>query len=240
MPAVMTLSVNGQSWELGPDHIVEAFFTTVSCRLEPQGRGTRFPAVMDDLYSGYLLPRRAAVALQELEQIEAALRTLPVDRVVWSLTNMQWDDSQEPVDRHAADSFHYFIDKEGQPLLLRLRAAVQACANANQPLRFASAQESLFGVVSGLVCALLGIGWMFSGRAWFPNWSLHRIGMNASLPLWTFGMDLLMSGAGLMIAYGLPGVRDWFRRHQPVFLAVVLIAPIAWLVICARAGYLPD
>jgi hypothetical protein len=241
MRMVKTVSVGGDSSELAPQHVMDALFTTISCRLEPQGRGTRFPAIMDDLYSGYLRPGSAAKALQELREIEAALRKVPVDRVVWSLQMMQCDDSQEPVNHHAGDSFEYFIDQHGHPLISRLREAVQECMNTSRVLRLVSGKEGVQGTLYGLFCALLGVGWMVIGRTWFPHWHLQRIGMNsATMPLWTFGMDLVMAGVGLMIAFACPGVRDWFRRHQAVFMAVVLSAPIVWLVICARAGYLPD
>jgi 2,3-bisphosphoglycerate-dependent phosphoglycerate mutase len=241
MRIVKTVSVGGQSRELAPEHVMDALFTTISCRLEPQGRGTRFPAVMDDLYSGYLQPGRAPKALQELQEIEAALQKVPIDRVVWSLQKMHCDDSREPVNHHAGSSFEYFVDQDGQPLIWRLRDAVQECLSRGRVLRLVHDKEAVQGTLYGLFCALLGVGWMLAGRAWFPNWNLQRAGMtNAKMPLWTFGMYLVMTGAGLMIAFACPGVRDWFRRHQPVFMAVVLILPIVWLVICARAGYLPD
>ena len=86
------LSVGGRSRDLGPEHVVEAMFTTISCRLEPQGRGTRFPALMDDLYAGYLKPGRAAEVLWELQKVEADLRKVPVRDVVWSLANFRQDD----------------------------------------------------------------------------------------------------------------------------------------------------
>jgi hypothetical protein len=33
---------------------------------------------------------------------------------------------------------------------------------------------------------------------------------------------------------------DWFRRRPWALIAVALTAVIGWLVVCARAGFLPD
>jgi 2,3-bisphosphoglycerate-dependent phosphoglycerate mutase len=241
MNPVRILSVGGHSRELGPDHVIEALFTTISCRLEPQGRGTRFPAVTDDLYSGYLQPARAPDALRELQEIEAALHKIPVRDVVWNLAGSRPDDAHEPVNHHAANAFEYFVDPHGQPMISGLRDAVLECLNTTHVLRLAYPKEGRDGTLAGLVFALLGVAWMSGGRAWFPNWCVHPIGRpSAKMPIWTFGMDLVLLGAGIMLAYLSPGLRDWFRRHPPALVAVALIAPIAWLVICARAGFLPD
>jgi hypothetical protein len=146
------LSVGGQSRELAPDRVVEALFTTIGCRLEPQGQGTRFPAVMEDLYSGYLAPGRAAATLRELQEIEDALRKIPVSDVVWSLADLRrGDDAKEAVNHRAANAFDYFVDIDGRPLIWRLSERRDALA-------------------AGVALAALGFGWTLLGRALVPRW----------------------------------------------------------------------
>jgi len=234
-----TITIGATSRELGPERVVEALFTTIACRLEPHGRGTRFPAVMDDLYSGYLVPARAANARQELQEIEAALRKIPVGDVVWSLGDLRrGDDAGEPVNHGARNAFDYFVDVNGRPLVTRLRESVQECVNSTQVLRLGSPGDARIILLYGLFLVLLGFAWMILGRAYIPTWSLRRF--TASLPIWTFGMDFVMLGAGFMIAAAFPGVSDWFRRRPAQLGAIAIIAVLGWLVICARAGFLPD
>jgi len=64
--------------------MVSAFYDTVGCRLEPEGRATRFPAIMGDLYDGVLTAGRAEAALAELDEIERGLQALSPDRAMGS------------------------------------------------------------------------------------------------------------------------------------------------------------
>jgi transposase len=235
------LSLGGLSRELAPEHVVEALFTTIGCRLEPGGRGSRYPAVMDALYSGYLPSARTAEALRELQEIELALRRIPVRDVVWSLANVLHDDAGEPVNRHAGNAFEYFVDADGQPLILRLREGVQECLNTAHALRLARSNEARDGLVAAFYLSALGVAWMFLLRAFFPHWAVTPVySRDATIPIWTFGMDLVMLGVAFAIVQGCPSVRDWFRRHQAALILVVFSAPIAWLVVCWRAGFLRD
>jgi 2,3-bisphosphoglycerate-dependent phosphoglycerate mutase len=241
MTASKVLRVGGYSRELGPEDVIEALFTTISCRLESHGRGTRFPTVMNDLYSGYLNPGRAPEALRELQEIEVGLRKIPVGDVVWSLANFRRSDANEPVNRRAANAFDYFVDGHGLPLISLLADGLRESMNTTQVLRVSYPKEARDGLLGGLFFALPGVGWMVLGRAFFPNWCLRPISSHrGAVPIWTFGMDLVMLGAAIMIVGRFPAISDWFRRHQPALIAVVIILPIAWLVVCAGAGFLPD
>lgn len=236
------VTIGKTSRELAPEETVEAMFTTIGCRLEPQGRGTRFPVVMDEVYAGYLTPARAADALKELDEIEACLRGIPVTHIVWSLADLRRrDDTGEAVNHKASNAFDYFIDVDGRPLLARLRDGVQECLNSQQPLRLGEPKETRNGMIVGSALTLAGLAWMQVGHALIPGWSIGWLGSStARLPVWTFGMDLVMLGAGFLIAAPLPGLSDWFRRRPAALSTVAIVAVIAWLVVCARAGFLPD
>jgi hypothetical protein len=201
------LTVGGNSRELAPDRVIEALFTTIGCRLEPQGRGTRFPAVMDDLYSGYLTPGGAPDALRELQEIEDALRKIPVSDVIWSLADLRrGDNANEPVNHCAANAFEYFVDTDGRPLISRLRDGVRECLNSAQALRLAYPSEARGFLSYALFLAVLGFAWLFLGRALVPGWVLARHTVKGAIPIWTFGMDFVMLGIGIMTAAVFPGV----------------------------------
>ena len=237
--ATRVLTVGKQSRTLAPERVVEALFTTIGCRLEPHGQGTRFPAVMDDLYSGYLVPNRAPFAQRELLEIEAALRQVAVSEVVWSLADLRrGPDADEPVNHRAANAFEYFVDVDGIPLITRLRESVQQCLGSTQVLKLTNAGDASIFLFFGIALVLLGVAWLFLGRAFIPNWNLHYL--RAHMPLWTFGMDLVMMGTGIAVAGAFPGVSDWFRRRPAALAALAITCVIGWLVVCARAGFLPD
>jgi len=234
MSAPKILSVGDHSHELAPEHVIEAMFTTIACRLEARGRGTRFPVVMDDLYAGYLKPVRALAALGELQEIEAGLRSLPVGRVVWN-------NADEPVTRQAANALEFFVDERGRPLICRLREGVQECLSTVQVLRLDYRRKAGDVLLGGLLLIVPGVIWMLVGRAYFAHWNLAPVyNRKAGIPVWTFGMDLLMLGVAFMIHAAFPGLREWFRRRPVALVAVAIFAVIGWLAVCARAGFIPD
>jgi Immunity protein 70 len=237
------LTVGEDSRELASERVIQAMFTTIGCRLEPQGRGTRFATAMGDLYSGYLTPTRAPAALRDLQEIEAALRQIPVSDVVWSLSDLRrGDDANEPVNHRATNAFDYFVDIDGRPLISRLRDGVEDCLNRSQVLRVTHPHESRAGVLAGLSMVVLGLAWMILGHTWVPGWVLARRTSTGKvgIPIWTFGMDVGMVGVAFMIVAIFPGVYDWFRRRPAASITVVISAVLGWLVICAVADFLPD
>jgi len=237
---IRILRVGRQARELGQQSAMDALFITISCRLEPKGRGTRFPAVMDDLYSGFVRPDRAPAVLRELREIEDEARVLPVNQVLWNLDGRD-DEQDTPVNRRATNVFDYFIDAEGHPLLSRLQEGVRACHEQNQSLRLAYQGEVSGGLLSALILAALGTAWMWIGHALFPNWRVAPVfNRKAGIPVWTVGMDLVMFGVGIGIAMSFPALRDWFRRNTWALVVTAVTAVVGWLVVCARAGFLAD
>jgi 2,3-bisphosphoglycerate-dependent phosphoglycerate mutase len=77
------LLVGNETWRVGSPDLLHAFFSTVSVRLEPHGWGTRFPALMNELYQGELPVGSVETALSELLLARRELACLPASRVVW-------------------------------------------------------------------------------------------------------------------------------------------------------------
>jgi 2,3-bisphosphoglycerate-dependent phosphoglycerate mutase len=69
---------------LGQDYFVHSFFSTIAYQLEREGWGSRFPALMKELYMGRLAKERAPQARQELEQVHEELGRLPPEARVYA------------------------------------------------------------------------------------------------------------------------------------------------------------
>lgn len=125
----LDLQVGDDHWRLGSAEVLHAFFSTISVRLEPQGWGTRFPALMDELYQGELAPGRVETALSELLLARRELALRPPSQVVWDAdapdAPAPWGDA---VAGGAPDLSRCFYSDEGRDLfdvllagLMRLR-----------------------------------------------------------------------------------------------------------------------
>lgn len=131
------LHVGDLTWRVGSPDLLHAFFSTITVRLEPQGWGTRFPALMNELYQGELTPGRVETALSELLLARRELSFLPAARMVWDA-----DDPDAPSPRGAAmaggapDASKCFFTEDGKDLFdVLLAALVRLRATADGALR---------------------------------------------------------------------------------------------------------
>ncbi len=162
------LRVGSQTFDLGPPLIIEGLFATIRYRLEPGGRGTRYPIVMNRLYGGRMAPLDADATSKELHEIDTGLAHLAPDRVVWSISDLRRrDDSGFAVNHAAGTARDYFIAGDGRPLPPLILEAVQLSRDRNEPLVLSSSEAAvksrtyLFLLVTGF----LGLCWAicFSG-----------------------------------------------------------------------------
>ena len=75
--------VKNTMWIGGEDFWLHSFFSTIAYRLEPDGWGSRFPALMNELYVGRLPLERVPEPRAELETIRSDLQQLPPDARVF-------------------------------------------------------------------------------------------------------------------------------------------------------------
>jgi hypothetical protein len=232
------LRVGGQTYDLGPPIVIDGLFATITYRLEPDGRGTRFPTVMNRLYAGRLSPSEAPAAFQELREIEDRLTTLTPDRAVWSLSDLRRrDDSQLPVNRFARHLGDYFVAGNGRPLLATLQEAVHLSQDRNQSVVLASSEtrQQNRGALMRLV---LGLVWSVVGYVFFRDWILTtyyshydsngqwHIATDSEGPLLgPLGIFIFAEGLASLIGARYPALADWFNRR-------------GWrnVVVCARVG----
>lgn len=122
-------------WPVGTSDFLHAFFSTIAARLEPEGWGTRFPAVMKTLYSGQIGGEEAARALAELDQIREELRAFPPSEVVWDYEDRSkrppWGDD---IAATITDLGNYFVTEDGRDLFEVLGEAVGYAARSEYPV----------------------------------------------------------------------------------------------------------
>lgn len=115
--------------ELGTHDFVHAFFSTVSCHLEPDGWGAQYPALMNELYQGRLGADRAAEALRELADAKRKLRNIPPSEVVWDIENL---DARPPWGDHVSGDIsnlsNYFVTSDGKDLFGVMETVIQKLA----------------------------------------------------------------------------------------------------------------
>ena len=119
------LLVGDDQWVVGSPGLLHAFFSTVSVRLEHGGWGSRFPALMDELYQGELPVTSVETALSELLLAQRELSCLPATGLVWDADDpgarSSWADA---VAGGAPDLSRCFFTQEGRDLFDVLRAAL--------------------------------------------------------------------------------------------------------------------
>lgn len=71
-------------WTVGEDCFLHSFFSTIAHQVEREGWGSRFPALMKELYVGRLRRERVPQARGELEQVREALSRLPPEARVYA------------------------------------------------------------------------------------------------------------------------------------------------------------
>lgn len=122
-------------WEVGSPDFLKSFFSTIAARLEPDGWGSRFPAVMRTLYGGKIEGEEAARAGAELDQIREELREYPPSEVVWDYEDRS---KQPPWGDEIADTItdlgNYFVTSNGEDLFDVLSEALAYAARSEYPL----------------------------------------------------------------------------------------------------------
>lgn len=227
----------GREVELTDPATLDAFFATVSYRLEPDGWATRFPFTLDHLNAGRLGPAEARGAVAELDTIARELRDLPARRAVWDYQDTRpRDDADLPVRRDAANLHEYFVANDGRtPLAERLREAAATAGERHGSVRVQTkrAHEELTRAGTLL---LLGLGIGVAGLIWFPDWFLTSHGGKDGPLIWAMGFLLAGFGVWGLLEARAPALAAWRRRHPVLAGIVATVVTIAVVVASWRSG----
>ena len=223
----MILKVGTTVREIGPLALLLGFYDTVGCRLEPSGRGSRFPLIMTELHEGRLSPASGNGALSELSEIETGLRHLPAAQVLMpSVTR-----------KNAANALDCFASPDGNTLIAHLRAAIEDSVRSRQPIDVLDSDRGRGQSYAALGLFLLGAAWCLFGYALFPNWVVRSAVIpndTGGLPIWQFGFAWMALGVAFGIAAALPGVRVWFARHQWAGATLAILLVLTWVALGAH------
>jgi 2,3-bisphosphoglycerate-dependent phosphoglycerate mutase len=133
---VARFKVRSNVWLADSGPFLFSFFSTIRRRLEPEGWGSRFPTVMNELYQGELSGENAPRALEEIDQIEEEMRALKPTDLVWDAEDLSkqppWG---ENVRNDVPDLASAFTTHDGHNIFDILRAAVGYSARSGAPLR---------------------------------------------------------------------------------------------------------
>ena len=236
-PITLRFGAGQPSIELADPATLEAFFATVSYRLEPDGWATRFPLTLDVLNAGRLTPAEAPAVVAELDLIAAELRALPARKAVWDYQDTRpREDVGLPVRRGAANLHDYFVAVDGRtPLAERLREAAEAARSRGTAVHLgtARARQDLHKAV-----ALLGFG-LVTGTAallWFPDYFLTNHGGHDGPLIWAVGYLVAGFGAWGLLEARRPALAAWRRRHPWPTGTAALLVTVAVIVVSWRSG----
>ena len=122
---IIGLKVDLYWYSIGTGDFLHSFFSTICVRLENNVWGSRFPILMNELYSGRLDPQQLEEALRELETIQKELERINPDQVVWDKEDRSkmppWGDNISPDIKALSD---YFVTSSGKNLISVIKRAL--------------------------------------------------------------------------------------------------------------------
>jgi 2,3-bisphosphoglycerate-dependent phosphoglycerate mutase len=124
------IRVGSVTSEIGTPSFLNAFFSTISVRCEPDGWGSQFPLLMNDLYQGRLSHKNARAALAELTAVKQLLEGFPPSAVVWDIDDLS---ARPPWGGEIAEEItslgNYFVSSTGRDLFELLEESLSAAAD---------------------------------------------------------------------------------------------------------------
>lgn len=133
------LKVRSIIWFVGHRDFLHSFFSTASGKLEPDGWGSRFPAVMNGLFQGKLPAEQVAEGIRELHQIHEELARFPPEEVIWDIADLTakppWGDDISPT---ITDLSNYFVTADGKDLFGVLDESLNYAASKPAPVTIES------------------------------------------------------------------------------------------------------
>lgn len=119
-------------YQVGNGEFLNSFFSTVAYHLEDMQWGSRFPAIMNELYRGQLDLKNVDQAMEELSTIKKELQNFSPDKVIWDIEDL----SKQPpwgnnISKDITSLSNYFVTSEGDDLLQLLYHALKKAKEVN-------------------------------------------------------------------------------------------------------------
>lgn len=112
-------------YPIGTGDFFYSFFSTICVNLEHSRWGSKFPILMQELYTGTVSYKKIYKAIEEINIVSDELKRIPPDKVVWSFedrTKMPpWGSNISSDINNLSD---YFITSDGRNLISVLKIAL--------------------------------------------------------------------------------------------------------------------
>lgn len=126
-------------YEVGTGDYLHSFFSTIAYRLEGKSWGSKYPHLMNDLYYEEVDWKDIEKLAEELDDVEARLRSFPPEDVIWDFENPAqrppWGDE---ISEQAANLAKYFANAAGETFFDILREAMKCSVQEKAALRVQS------------------------------------------------------------------------------------------------------
>ena len=113
-------------YQVGTSDFLHAFFSTICFNLENKKWGSKYPYIMNKLYSYCLKYEDIDNAIIELNEIKNKLQYYPPEKVVQDIENLSkqppWGDN---ISNDITDLSNYFITSEGEDLISVIQSALE-------------------------------------------------------------------------------------------------------------------
>ena len=129
---------------LGTADLVDSFFYTISWRLERKEWGSRFPAIMNELYQGLLPYESLEKAAFELQIINDEMSYLPHTSGVW-VYEIHSDPPPREIgeNKDARNLSETFMTSIGRKMLNEFKTAIRVAKRYKEPVRMESIQDPI-------------------------------------------------------------------------------------------------
>lgn len=129
------LEVGFYWYQIGTGSLLHSFCSTIAVHLEGERWGTRFPALMNELYAGKLELARIPTAQAELSQVAKELAEYSPGDVVWDFEDRS---AQPPWGTNISPSItslaNYFVTSDGENLVDVINRALKEAREVNKPV----------------------------------------------------------------------------------------------------------
>lgn len=126
-------------FQVGTGDFLHSFFSTIAYNLEKQKWGSKYPIIMNQLYSGELGVINIEKAMEELDSIEKELKHFSPKDVVWDIEDL----SKQPpwgtnINSDITDLSNYFVTSDGENLIFVLRRALAKGLETNASVKIST------------------------------------------------------------------------------------------------------
>lgn len=131
--------VNPVLYTVGTGSFLNSFFSTIYIKLEKSKWGSKYPIIMNDLYSGIIKREKINDALKELETLRKHLAKFSPKEVVWDFEDLNalppWGND---ISSDITNLSNYFVTSQGYDLLDVLKEAMNAAIEVDKDLEIKS------------------------------------------------------------------------------------------------------